>query len=153
MQYGQTTFLKNDCSKDTSSKLDSFDFSAVYTLKSQEFSEFRTQLTSFIFHSLLAEERLGKYIYIYIPVLGQIYIYIFQFLQPILSGTGQLLSYYPILILQNRNKIANVKSDCDSKILLDSRMWKRLAQPKNAPYQQKAVVFRKKKKVIPSLQT
>lgn len=134
MLYGQTTFLKNDCSKDTSSKLDSFDFSAVYTLKRQEFSEFRTQLTSFILPSLLAEERLGKYIYI------------FQFLQPILSGTGQLLSYYPILLLQNRNKIANVKSDCDSNILLDSRMWKCLAQPKNSPYQQKAVFFREKKK-------
>lgn len=78
MQYGQTTFLKNDCSKDTSSKLDSFDFSAVYTLKSQEFSEFRTQLTSFIFHSLLAEERLGKYIYIYSSSWANIYIYIYS---------------------------------------------------------------------------
>lgn len=37
-------------------------------------------------------------------------------------------AYYPILLLQDRNKITNLNSDCVPRIFLDSRMWKHLAQ-------------------------
>lgn len=121
MQCLQITPLENNCSKDIPSKLNNgLDFSIVYTLNSQKCSEFRQKLTRFILRGFFAKGKIGG-IYIYETRSEKLFTTL-SIHWPSSQFHLAQVTYYPILLLQNRNKIANLSSDCVPRIFLDRRM-------------------------------
>jgi len=94
---------------------------------------FRIQAGAHRVHSqfFFAKRKIGRYRYIYIYVTKSEKLFTALAIHcPSSQFHLAQDTYYPILLLQDRHKIANLSPGCVTRILLDSRMWKRLAQSK-----------------------
>lgn len=134
MQSLQTVPLENYCSKVTLSKLNNgLDFSSVYAVNSKKCSGFMQELTSelrfllrfFFFFLQKKKKKIGQYITKSENLFTALAIHC-----PSSQFHLAQVAYYPILLLQDRKKLANLSSNCVPRIFLDSRMWKHLAQSK-----------------------
>lgn len=135
MQSLHTAPLENDCCKDIRTKLNNgLDFLAVYALNSQKCSERRQKLTrfslSFFGFGVFLPKEILEYIYVCVCVKSEKLFTALATHCPSSQFHLAQVTYYPILLLQDRKETAKLSSDCVPRIFLDSRMWKHLAQLK-----------------------